>query len=59
MKLLTVTQRHLARSLEAQDKSSTATIVGMLGAILLTIARATSGDGSTRNDSSTVNSGKN
>ncbi|BAJ01864.1 beta-barrel assembly-enhancing protease [Shewanella violacea] len=33
-----VTQRHLARSLEAQNKSSTATIVGMLGAILLTIA---------------------
>ena len=33
-----VTQRHLARSLEAQEKSSTATIVGMLGAILLTIA---------------------
>jgi predicted Zn-dependent protease len=33
-----VTQRHLARSLEAQQKSSTATIAGMLGAILLTIA---------------------
>jgi len=33
-----VTQRHLARSLEAQEKSSTATMVGMLGAILLTIA---------------------
>ncbi|WP_372941715.1 M48 family metalloprotease [Shewanella sp.] len=33
-----VTQRHLARSIEAQQKSSTATIAGMLGAILLTIA---------------------
>lgn len=33
-----VTQRHLARSLEAQEKSSTATMIGMLGAILLTIA---------------------
>ncbi len=38
-----VTQRHLARSLEAQDKSSTATIVGMLGAILLTIASPQAG----------------
>ncbi|WP_348772645.1 M48 family metalloprotease [Shewanella sp. MMG014] len=38
-----VTQRHLARSLEAQDKSSTATIVGMLGAILLTIAAPQAG----------------
>ncbi|MCE9684651.1 M48 family metalloprotease [Shewanella sp. AS16] len=33
-----VTQRHMARSLEAQQKSSPATIAGMLGAILLTIA---------------------
>ncbi len=33
-----VTQRHLARSLEASDKSSTATMAGLLGAILLTIA---------------------
>ncbi len=33
-----VTQRHLARSLEAQQKSSPATIAGLLGAILLTIA---------------------
>ncbi|WP_227006683.1 beta-barrel assembly-enhancing protease [Shewanella donghaensis] len=38
-----VTQRHLARSLEAQEKSSTATIVGMLGAILLTIAAPQAG----------------
>ncbi|AQS35824.1 putative Zn-dependent protease [Shewanella psychrophila] len=38
-----VTQRHLARSIEAQDKSSTATIVGMLGAILLTIASPQAG----------------
>ncbi|NRD74198.1 M48 family metallopeptidase [Shewanella sp. VB17] len=38
-----VTQRHLARSLEAQNKSSTATIVGMLGAILLTIAAPQAG----------------
>lgn len=38
-----VTQRHLARSLEAQDKSSTATIAGMLGAILLTIASPQAG----------------
>lgn len=38
-----VTQRHLARSLEAQQKSSTATIVGMLGAILLTIAAPQAG----------------
>ncbi|MCE9678557.1 M48 family metalloprotease [Shewanella sp. AS1] len=33
-----VTQRHLARSLEAQQKSSTATMAGMLGSILLAIA---------------------
>ncbi len=33
-----VTQRHLARSIEAQQKSSPATIAGLLGAILLTIA---------------------
>ncbi|MCG9696787.1 M48 family metalloprotease [Shewanella sp. Isolate11] len=33
-----VTQRHLARSLEANAKSSTATMAGLLGAILLTIA---------------------
>lgn len=33
-----VTQRHLARSLEAQQKSNPATIAGLLGAILLTIA---------------------
>lgn len=38
-----VTQRHLARSLEAQNKSSTATIAGMLGAILLTIAAPQAG----------------
>ncbi|MCL1114090.1 M48 family metalloprotease [Shewanella basaltis] len=38
-----VTQRHLARSLEAQQKSSTATIAGMLGAILLTIAAPQAG----------------
>uniref|UniRef100_E6XI69 Putative beta-barrel assembly-enhancing protease n=1 Tax=Shewanella putrefaciens (strain 200) TaxID=399804 RepID=E6XI69_SHEP2 len=33
-----VTQRHLARSLEAQQKSGPATVAGLLGAILLTIA---------------------
>jgi len=33
-----VTQRHLARSFEIQENSSTATIAGMLGAILLAIA---------------------
>jgi len=38
-----VTQRHLARSLEAQQNSSTATIVGILGAILLTIAAPQAG----------------
>jgi predicted Zn-dependent protease len=38
-----VTQRHLARSLEAQEKSSTATIAGLLGAILLTIAAPQAG----------------
>ncbi|MEC4724232.1 M48 family metalloprotease [Shewanella sp. D64] len=38
-----VTQRHLARSLEAQQKSSTATMIGMLGAILLTIAAPQAG----------------
>ncbi|MCW3174036.1 beta-barrel assembly-enhancing protease [Shewanella subflava] len=38
-----VTQRHLARSLEAQQKSSTATIAGLLGAILLTIAAPQAG----------------
>ncbi|WOT03720.1 M48 family metalloprotease [Shewanella youngdeokensis] len=38
-----VTQRHLARSIEAQAKSSTATIVGMLGAILLTVAAPQAG----------------
>ncbi len=38
-----VTQRHLARSIEAQQKSSTATMAGMLGAILLTIAAPQAG----------------
>ena len=38
-----VTQRHLARSLEAQQKSSPATIAGLLGAILLTIASPQAG----------------
>ncbi|MCL1143086.1 beta-barrel assembly-enhancing protease [Shewanella gaetbuli] len=38
-----VTQRHLARSLEAQQKSSTATMAGLLGAILLTIAAPQAG----------------
>jgi len=38
-----VTQRHLARSIEAQQKSSTATIAGMLGAILLAIAAPQAG----------------
>ncbi|MGX9460233.1 beta-barrel assembly-enhancing protease [Shewanella sp. A14] len=38
-----VTQRHLARSVEAQAKTSTATIVGMLGAILLTVAAPQAG----------------
>lgn len=38
-----VTQRHLARSIEARDKSSTATMVGLLGAILLTIAAPQAG----------------
>ncbi|NKF50558.1 M48 family metallopeptidase [Shewanella sp. WXL01] len=38
-----VTQRHLARSFEAKEKSSTATIAGMLGAILLTIAAPQAG----------------
>ncbi|MBW0281935.1 MULTISPECIES: M48 family metalloprotease [Shewanella] len=33
-----VTQRHLARSLEAQQKTGPATVAGLLGAILLTIA---------------------
>lgn len=33
-----VTQRHLARSFEAQQKATPATVAGMLGAILLTIA---------------------
>ena len=33
-----VTQRHLARSIEAQQKSTPATMAGLLGAILLTIA---------------------
>ncbi|GIU23893.1 M48 family metalloprotease [Shewanella sp. MBTL60-007] len=38
-----VTQRHLARSIEAQHKTSPATIAGMLGAILLTIASPQAG----------------
>ncbi|QYJ73721.1 M48 family metalloprotease [Shewanella sp. FJAT-52076] len=38
-----VTQRHLARSLEAQQKSGPATIAGLLGAILLTIAAPQAG----------------
>nr|WP_228497408.1 M48 family metalloprotease [Shewanella intestini] len=38
-----VTQRHLARTIEAQEKTSTATIAGMLGAILLTIAAPQAG----------------
>ncbi len=38
-----VTQRHLARSLEAQEKTSTATMASMLGAILLTIAAPQAG----------------
>ena len=38
-----VTQRHLARSIEASEKSGPATIVGMLGAILLTIAAPQAG----------------
>ncbi|MCH1931829.1 M48 family metalloprotease [Shewanella sp. A25] len=33
-----VTQRHLARSLEAQQKTGPAAVAGMLGAILLTLA---------------------
>ncbi len=33
-----VTQRHLARSIEAQSNAAPATVVGMLGAILLTVA---------------------
>ena len=33
-----VTQRHLARSIEAKEKSSTATMAAMLGSILLAIA---------------------
>ncbi|MBT1445562.1 M48 family metalloprotease [Shewanella sp. JM162201] len=38
-----VTQRHLARSLEAQQKSGPATMAGLLGAILLTIAAPQAG----------------
>ncbi|BDM64797.1 putative beta-barrel assembly-enhancing protease [Shewanella sp. NFH-SH190041] len=38
-----VTQRHLARSFEAQQKAAPATIAGMLGAILLTIAAPQAG----------------
>ncbi|QSX39044.1 beta-barrel assembly-enhancing protease [Shewanella sedimentimangrovi] len=38
-----VTQRHLARSLEAQEKTAPATVAGMLGAILLTIAAPQAG----------------
>lgn len=38
-----VTQRHLARSLEIQQKTSPATIAGLLGAILLTIAAPQAG----------------
>ncbi|MDX1280969.1 beta-barrel assembly-enhancing protease [Shewanella colwelliana] len=38
-----VTQRHLARSLEAKEKSSAATMAGLLGAILLTIAAPQAG----------------
>ncbi|MFC3139360.1 beta-barrel assembly-enhancing protease [Shewanella submarina] len=38
-----VTQRHLARSFEAQEKAAPATVAGMLGAILLTIAAPQAG----------------
>lgn len=38
-----VTQRHLARSLEAQQKTGPATLVGLLGAIILTIAAPQAG----------------
>lgn len=38
-----VTQRHLARSLEAKDKSSTATMAALLGSILLAIAAPQAG----------------
>ncbi|MGL5146178.1 MAG: tetratricopeptide repeat protein, partial [Plesiomonas shigelloides] len=38
-----VTQRHLARSLEAQQKAGPATVAGLLGAILLTIAAPQAG----------------
>lgn len=38
-----VTQRHLARSLEAQQKSGPATVAGLLGAILLTVAAPQAG----------------
>lgn len=38
-----VTQRHLARSLEAQQKTGPATVAGLLGAILLTIAAPQAG----------------
>ena len=38
-----VTQRHLARSFEAQQKAAPATVAGMLGAILLTIAAPQAG----------------
>ncbi|MGI2258391.1 beta-barrel assembly-enhancing protease [Shewanella sp. GXUN23E] len=38
-----VTQRHLARSFEAQEKTAPATVAGMLGAILLTIAAPQAG----------------
>ncbi|MFQ6372368.1 M48 family metalloprotease [Shewanella sp. YIC-542] len=38
-----VTQRHLARAIEAQQKSGPVTLAGMLGAILLTIAAPQAG----------------
>ncbi|MDF0535763.1 M48 family metallopeptidase [Shewanella yunxiaonensis] len=38
-----VTQRHLARSIEAQQKTGPVTLAGMLGAILLTIAAPQAG----------------
>lgn len=38
-----VTQRHLARSLEIQNKTTPATIAGLLGSILLTIAAPQAG----------------
>ncbi|WP_376707909.1 M48 family metalloprotease [Parashewanella spongiae] len=38
-----VTQRHLARSIEASEKAGPAALVGMLGAILLTVAAPQAG----------------